>query len=211
MGYRGPTHRTEMKYLCLALLLVGLGGFWYASAISQPPPPEPAAVVPAVPSGAEVVTLGMGCFWRTEAVFKQVPGVLSVTVGYMGGTSENPTHEQVSGGKTGYAEVARIVFNPSQTSLEKLLQVFWAAHHPTQPNSGSGRSVIFYHDAGQRGVAEKSMAEASKAFTQPIVTQLVPAGEFYAAEEYHQNYYGKARGHCSVALSPQLEALGIKP
>jgi peptide-methionine (S)-S-oxide reductase len=187
-----------MKYLCLALVLAALGGFWYASAISQPPEVSAApAVVPQVPAGAQVITLGEGCFWRTEAIFRQVPGVLFVTVGYMGG-------------KTNQAEVARIVFNPAQTSLDRILQVFWASHHPTQSNSGSGRSVIFYYTAEQRETVEKSLAEAAKSFSQPILTQVSPADEFQAAEEYHQNYYGKGRGQCSIATSPQLQALGIK-
>jgi peptide-methionine (S)-S-oxide reductase len=187
-----------MKYLCLALVLAALGGFWYASAISQPPEVSSApAVVPNVPDGAQVITLGEDCFWRTEAIYRQIPGVLFVTVGYMGG-------------KTNQAEVARIVFNPAQTSLEKILQVFWASHHPTQSNSGSGRSVIFYYTPDQHAMVEKSVAEATKSFSQPILTQVAPAAEFYAAEEFHQNYYGKGRGQCSIATSPQLQALGIK-
>jgi peptide-methionine (S)-S-oxide reductase len=102
------------------------------------------------------------------------------------------------------------LFDPTQTSLEKILQVFWASHHPTQSNGGSGRSVIFYYSASQREVVEKSLTDAAKSFSQPILTEIAPAEEFHAAEEYHQNYYGKGRGQCSIATSPQLQALGIR-
>jgi peptide-methionine (S)-S-oxide reductase len=187
-----------MKIVCLAAILIGIGGFWYANAISQPPAPEAAAVVPTVPAGAQVVTLGIGCFWHGEQVFKPIPGVISVTVGYMGGTTTNPTHDQVSAGKTGHAEVSRVVYDPKKTSLEKILDVFWASHKPTQSNSVTGRSVIFYYAPEQKLVAEKSMGEAGKLFSKPIVTQILPAEEFYVAEEYHQDYYAKMGKRCSV-------------
>ncbi|HEX3799200.1 MAG TPA: peptide-methionine (S)-S-oxide reductase MsrA [Verrucomicrobiae bacterium] len=187
-----------MKFVCLAAILIGIGGFWYANAISQPPAPESPAVVPAIPPGAQVITLGMGCFWHTEAVFKQVPGVVSVTAGYMGGTTANPTHEQVSRGKSGHTEVARVVYDPTRTSLEKILQVFWTSHKLTQSNSIAGRSVIFYYSPEQQQAAEKSMSAEAKLFSKPITTQISPAQEFYVAEAYNQDYYAKAAKQCSV-------------
>ncbi len=199
-----------MKYICAAVMAAALAGFWHANEITRPTLPEKAAVVPVVPPGAGVITLGMGCFWHGQAVFEKIPGVLSVTVGYMGGATKNPTHGQVAAGNSGHAEVSRVVFDPARTSLAGILKVFWAAHHPTQLNPGAGRSVIFYHTPEQREIAEKSLAEAARAFSSPIVTQIAPAGEFFAAEEYHQDYYAKAQRQCSVADASQLEAVKLK-
>jgi peptide-methionine (S)-S-oxide reductase len=201
-----------MKYLCAALILAALGGFWYASAISEPAPDTQSgpATVPPTPPGAQVITLGAGCFWHAEAVFKQVPGVLFVTVGYMGGTTTNPTHDQVSIGKTGHAEVARIVFDPQRTTLDQLLQIFWTAHNPTRSNSAAGRSVIFYDTADQLPIIEKSKTDAAKSFPRPIATQIAAAPKFYPAEEYHQDYYGKTHTQCTIAVSPPSETSAIK-
>jgi peptide-methionine (S)-S-oxide reductase len=201
-----------MKLIYLALILGALGGFWYVAEISKPLEHSEVAPVPAVPAGAQVITLGGGCFWGTEAVFRQVPGVISITAGYMGGSTRHPTYEEVAGGKTGPTEVARVVFDPRQTDLEKILQIFWAEHNPTASNSAHARSVIFYQSGGQRKVAEKSRTAMAKLFARPIVTEISPAGEFYPAEEYHQNYYGKRqiKGQCSMAFSPELKALGVK-
>jgi peptide-methionine (S)-S-oxide reductase len=175
--------------------------------------------VPKVPEGAEVVTLGAGCFWCTEAIFQQVPGVLSVTSGYMGGTTKNPTYPEVCTGSTGHAEVSRIVYDPAKTSLEKILAVFWEAHDPTSLNrqgADSGtqyRSAIFYSTDAQRQIAEKSKVEAAKEFSRPIVTEITRAGEFYPAEDYHQNYYRLNKNinpYCTMVISPKLKKLGLK-
>lgn len=172
-----------------------------------------------IPQGAEVITLGAGCFWCTEAVFQQIPGVLSVAPGYLGGTSKNPTYEQVCTGTTGHAEVARIVYDPKVTTLEKILGIFWHAHDPTSLNrQGSDhgtqyRSAIFYHTENQRDVAEKSKAAAAKEFSKPIVTEITKAGEFCLAENYHQDYYrlNKDRNpYCRVVIAPKLKKLGLK-
>ena len=162
--------------------------------------PEAPAPMPKVPEGAEVITFGAGCFWCTEAIFQQQPGVISVTCGYMGGTLKNPTYEQVCGGDTGHAEVSQIVFDPKKTSLEKLLAVFWHAHDPTSLNRQGAdtgtqyRSAIFYNTDAQRDIAEKSKKEASKIFEDPIVTKITKAGDFYPAENYHQDYYKLNKG-----------------
>ncbi len=177
------------------------------------------AANPAIPEGADYITLGAGCFWCTEAVFQQVPGVVSVTSGYMGGTTKNPTYDDICTGASGHAEVARIVFDPQKTNLEKILAVFWHAHDPTTLNRQGNdagtqyRSAIFYNNDAQRQIAEKSKTEAAKEFSRPIVTEITQAGEFYPAEDYHQNYYrlNKDRNpYCSVIITPKLKKLGLK-
>ncbi len=175
--------------------------------------------VPKIPDGDEVITLGAGCFWCTEAIFQQVPGVVSVTSGYSGGTAKNPTYNLVCTGLTGHAEVSRIVYDPKKTSLEKILAVFWEAHDPTSLNrqgADSGtqyRSAIFYYTDEQRQIAEKSKAAAAKDFRKPLVTEITKAGEFYPAEDYHQNYYQLNKNinpYCSMVISPKLRKLGLK-
>jgi peptide-methionine (S)-S-oxide reductase len=171
------------------------------------------------PAGPEVITLGSGCFWCSEAVFQQIPGVRSVTVGYMGGTLKDPSYEQVHTGTTGYAEVVRITYDTGQTDLAKLLKVFWKMHDPTSLNRQGAdvgpqyRSVIFYQTEAQKAVAEKSKAAAAREFSRPIVTQIVPAGEFYAAEAYHQNYYQENKNrnpYCRLVIAPELRKLGLR-
>jgi peptide-methionine (S)-S-oxide reductase len=146
-----------------------------------------------------VATFAGGCFWCTEADFDKVPGVISTTSGYIGGTVANPTYKQVSSGKTGHIEAVQVRFDPEKTSFAKLLAAFWPTIDPLTPNrqfcdSGSQyRSAIFYHDNDQRRQAEASKAElaTSGRFTEPIETEILPATEFYPAEEYHQDYYIK--------------------
>jgi peptide-methionine (S)-S-oxide reductase len=185
---------------------------------SAPVDPKTATPLPKVPAGAEVITLGAGCFWCTEAVFLQIPGVLSVTSGYMGGQIKHPTYEQVCTGTTGHAEVAQIVFDPKKINLEKILAVFWHAHDPTTLNQQGAdkgpqyRSAIFYQTDAQRQVAEKSRTEAAKEFSRPIVTEITQASEFYPAENYHQDYYrlNKDRNpYCRAVIAPKLKKLGL--
>ena len=175
--------------------------------------------VPKVPDGDEVITLGAGCFWCTEAIFQQVPGVVSVTSGYSGGKTPNPTYNEVCTGATGHAEVSRIVYDPKKTSLEKILAVFWEAHDPTSLNRQGAdtgtqyRSAIFYYTDEQRQIAEKSKTEAAKEFSKPLVTEITKAGEFYPAENYHQNYYQLNKNinpYCTLVISPKLKKLGLK-
>jgi peptide-methionine (S)-S-oxide reductase len=177
------------------------------------------SALPKIPAGAEFITLGAGCFWCTEAVFQQIPGVLSVTSGYTGGDTVNPTYQQICGGNTGHAEVSRIVFDPKKTGLEIILGHFWLAHDPTSLNRQGGdegtqyRSAIYYNDDAQRQIAEKSKTEAAKGFSKPIVTEITKLGEFYPAEDYHQNYYNLNKDknpYCSVVISPKLRKLGLK-
>lgn len=171
-----------------------------------------------MPEGAETIVLGAGCFWCTEAVFEQQPGVISVTSGYMAGTVRNPTYEQVCGGNTGHAEVSKIVFDPKKTSLTAILKVFWHAHDPTQLNRQGNdvgtqyRSAIFYTTDTEKAVAEKSKAEAQAEWPAKIVTEITKASEFYPAENYHQEYYrlNKNRNpYCQFVIRPKLKKLGL--
>ena len=155
----------------------------------------------------EKATFGAGCFWGVESTFRSIQGVTDAAVGYAGGTTENPTYEDVCTDETGHAEVVRVEFDPSVVSYEKLLDVFWASHNPTTlnrqgPDAGTQyRSVIFYHSPEQRAAAEASKValEKSGRFRSPIVTQIEPAPKFYRAEEYHQRYLEKrGRSHCAI-------------
>ncbi len=147
----------------------------------------------------EKATFGAGCFWGVEAAFRQVKGVTSTSVGYMGGTLENPTYKDVCTDRTGHAEVVDVLYDPATVSYEGLLEVFWSIHDPTTlnrqgPDRGTQyRSVIFYHTPVQEAAARasKEKLQRSGIFKRPIVTQIEPAKEFYRAEEYHQQYYEK--------------------
>ena len=144
-----------------------------------------------------IATFAGGCFWCMEPPYDKLDGVISTTSGYTGGQKKNPTYEEVSGGTTGHAEAVQVAYDPTKVSYEKLLEVFWQNIDPFTPNAqfcdhGSQyRSAIFYHDEEQKRLAEASKQELEKSgrFTQPIVTEIVPAGEFYPAEDYHQDYY----------------------
>jgi len=147
----------------------------------------------------EKATFAGGCFWCTEEAFEKVPGVTSAVSGYMGGKVKNPTYNQVSGGLTGHTEVVLVSFDPDKVSYDKLLDVFWLNHDPTVLNrqfcdSGSQyRPEIFVHSADQKRLAEASKAkwDRQKPFRQPLLTPITAAGEFWPAEDYHQDYYKK--------------------
>jgi len=147
----------------------------------------------------EKATFAGGCFWCMESPFDTLPGVISVTVGYTGGTLKNPTYEQVSAGGTGHAESVQIEFDPSRIGYEKLLEVFWHNIDPTVKDrqfcdvGSQYRTAIFYHGEEQRKLAEASRAELmkNKPFQASVVTEITAAGPFYPAEEYHQHYYKK--------------------
>jgi peptide-methionine (S)-S-oxide reductase len=169
------------------------------------------AIRPTVGSGRQtmkVATFGAGCFWGVEASFRRVDGVIGTAVGYSGGTTENPTYEDVCSNQTGHAEVVRVEYDPHRVTYDSLLDVFWDSHDPTTrnrqgPDFGSQyRSVIFYHDDGQRAaaIASKQHAQASGRYRREIVTEILPAGPFYRAEEYHQQYYDKHGEACSLLL-----------
>jgi len=164
-------------------------------------------------NSTEVATLGGGCFWCTEAIYQMLPGVKSVTSGYGGGTTENPTYKDVCSGRTGHAEVIQIEFDPKAISYEKILDTFWDAHDPTTLNRQGNdegtqyRSIILYSNEAQRLAAEKSKTAAQKRFKQPIVTEIVPLTKFYKAEGYHQNYYrnNPNQPYCRAVIRPKVE------
>jgi methionine-S-sulfoxide reductase len=148
---------------------------------------------------SETATLAGGCFWGVEELFRQLPGVLDTTVGYTGGTLENPRYENVKTGRSGHAESLQIVFDPSKISYQAILEYFFRLHDPTTANRQGNdvgsqyRSAIFYHSDEQKKIAEsvKTSIEASGKWKRPIVTEIVAATPFYSAEEYHQDYLQK--------------------
>jgi peptide-methionine (S)-S-oxide reductase len=166
----------------------------------------------------ELADFGGGCFWCVEAIFQRLPGVLSVTSGYAGGRTDNPTYEQVCSGATGHAETTQIEFDPARISYETLLDVFWQAHDPTTLNRQGAdegtqyRSIILYHDERQKTLAEQSKAKAQAGFKYPIVTEIVPFKKFYPAEKYHQQYFNNHSNapYCQVVIAPKLEKLESK-
>jgi peptide-methionine (S)-S-oxide reductase len=163
----------------------------------------------------ETATLGGGCFWCIEAIYQKLEGVKSVMPGYAGGTTKNPTYEQVCTGKTGHAEVIQVTYDPSIISFEEILDVFWKVHDPTTlnrqgPDTGTQyRSIILYHNQKQKAIAEKSRQELDKSrfYPDPVVTEIVPLTEFYKAEAYHVNYYNNNpnQPYCTYMIKPKLE------
>jgi len=160
-----------------------------AVAAAQAPGPQPAKQA--------VATFAGGCFWCVEADFDKVDGVISTTSGYTGGRVTNPTYQQVSAGGTGHTEAVKIVYDPAKVSYEKLLDVFWHNHDPLAKNAQfcdhgeQYRAGIFYHDEEQRRLAEASRQAVQKHFKEPVQTEISPAGAFYMAEDYHQDFYMK--------------------
>lgn len=201
--------------LVLLVLVVGLSvaAFWGGERAapegsSTLEPPEP-------PAGMERATFAAGCFWCTEAVFQQMKGVQSVLSGYSGGSAINPTYRQVCTGRTGHAEAVQVTFDPTVISYAELLEVFWQAHDPTtRDRQGNDvgpqyRSVVFYHNERQKELAEhyKHKLDASGAFGQPVVTEIVPFTAFYRAEAFHQDYYANnsGQGYCRGVIKPKVD------
>jgi peptide-methionine (S)-S-oxide reductase len=164
---------------------------------------------PPYPEGTEIAEFALGCFWGAEKMFWQTPGVISTAVGYEGGFTPNPTYEEVCSGRTGHAEAVRVVYDPARVSYANLLKVFWESHDPTQGmRQGNDigtqyRSAIFYATPAQQATAEESRAAYQKKLTEAgygdITTEIVPAGEFYFAEDYHQQYLSSNKnpnGYC---------------
>ena len=165
----------------------------------------------------ELATFGGGCFWCTEAVFQRVKGVSKVVSGYSGGHVENPNYKQVCAGTTGHAEVIQITYDPNVIDYEELLEIFWKTHDPTTFNRQGNdvgpqyRSAIFYHNDGQRRLAEnyKKKLEEAGIWDKPIVTEITPYSKFYQAEDSHQNYYNEnaSQPYCSFVIRPKVEKL----
>lgn len=164
-------------------------------------------------------TFGGGCFWCMDAVYQYVPGIIKITSGFAGGTTDHPTYEQVCTGRTGHAEVIQITYDPAKVSYNQLLDLFWKAHDPTTLNrqgADSGtqyRSIILTSSPEEASEAEASKKKAQAQFPDPIVTEIVPLKTFYPAEEYHQDYYqnNKDRNpYCQVVIAPKLRKLGLE-
>ena len=166
------------------------------------------------PAGREAATLACGCFWCLEAVFDELKGVEDVVSGYIGGRNAQPTYQQICNGDTGHAEAVRLVFDPAVISYRDLLEVFFVIHDPTTRNRQGNdvgtqyRSAIFFHSPGQKATAEAVMDELKRenAFAAPIVTELAPAGTFYPAEDYHQEYFrhNAYQPYCQFVVAPKL-------
>jgi len=169
---------------------------------------------------SEIATLAGGCFWCLEAVYDRLLGVEAVESGYIGGQTPNPTYEAVCMGRTGHAEAVRITFDPAAVSYREILEVFFAIHDPTQLNRQGHdvgtqyRSAIFYHSPEQKAAAADVIASLTKdgVFDRPIVTEVVPAGTFYVAEDYHQEYFARnpEQGYCMAVVAPKVAAFRRK-
>ena len=166
-------------------------------------------------SAEEIATFGAGCFWCVEVIFQNLEGVTKVVSGYSGGKVENPTYKEVCEGNTGHAEVVQIHYDPEKISYESLLEVFWKTHDPTTLNRQGNdvgpqyRSVIFYHNAKQKELAEYYLKklDESGAYDQPVVTEIEPFKNFYEAEDYHQDFYdlNPQVPYCKFVIEPKLE------
>ncbi len=173
---------------------------------------------PMVPPKLATITLAAGCFWCIEAVLEQLEGVQDVTSGYIGGETPHPTYRQICTGQTGHAEAVEVRYDPAVIGTEELLEWFWRLHDPTTLNRQGAdvgtqyRSAIFFHDPEQEQAARSSLAHAQASLTQPIVTEIVPAGTFYPAEADHQDYYrgNREKGYCRVVIQPKLKKLGLE-
>lgn len=204
---------------CSLLLVLGFAAS--CGELVAPPNPESKSIMsPSSAASSETATLGAGCYWCIEAVLQQVPGILSLKSGFMGGHVKNPTYEEVCGKKTGHAEVIQVTFDPGILSYADLLQWFWKLHDPSQPD-GQGndigpqyRSAIFYHSDTQRKIAMESKAalDAASKFGRPVVTEITAASDFWPADDDHQDYYrrNKSQGYCRYVIAPKLDKLGLK-
>ena len=165
--------------------------------------------------GVDTATFAGGCFWCTEVQFQQLAGVDTVISGYTGGYVANPTYKQVTTGRTGHAEAINVLYRPDEVSYEELLEAFFIAHDPTQLNRQGNdigtqyRSAIFYHDGAEKEKAEFYIRRLTEenVYDQPIVTKLEPYGDFYVAEDYHQNYFNlnPEQAYCQYVIVPKLE------
>lgn len=190
-----------------------------AAATATPPTevPVPTPETDPAPTTTMLATLANGCFWCTEAVLEQLPGVLDVTSGYMGGHVDRPTYEQVCSGTTGHAECVQVTFDPQRIGYEALLDWFFRSHDPTTLNRQGAdvgtqyRSAIFFHTPEQEVAARAAMRRLQPQFADPIVTEVTAASRFWPAEGYHQDYFrsNPNQGYCRVVIAPKLKKLGL--
>ncbi len=166
----------------------------------------------------ETIVLGGGCFWCLDAGYRLIEGVKGVVSGYAGGHTTNPTYYSVAEGDTGHAEVVKVIFDPSVISLDDVLDIFWAMHNPTTLNyqgydkGTEYRSIILYTDDKQKAVIKESITKVSKLWDDPVVTEVAKLGDFFDAEDEHQNYFQKhpEQGYCQVIINPKLVKLRAK-
>jgi peptide-methionine (S)-S-oxide reductase len=207
--------RMEITAMRLVVLLSLLAFPFNFQSMNATPSPTPS------PDSQKTATatFGGGCFWCMDAVYQYVPGIIKITSGFAGGTTDHPTYEQVCTGRTGHAEVIQITYDPAKVSYNQLLDLFWKAHDPTTLNrqgADSGtqyRSIILTSSPEEASEAEASKKKAQAQFPDPIVTEIVPLKTFYPAEEYHQDYYqnNKDRNpYCQVVIAPKLRKLGLE-
>ena len=203
-----------------AMIAAAVAAVAVLALLSGTPTPHAQAPQPVAPAGSEIATFGSGCFWCTESDFDKVPGVLTTVSGYMGGTTKNPTYQQVSTGKTGHTEVLQVTYDPKIVTYQQLLDTFWRNVDPLDKDGqfcdrGSHyRPAIFFHGEAQQKLAteSKSTLEASKRFSTPIVVEITKAGDFTRAEEVHQDYYKKEPIRYGIyrygcGRDPRLDAL----
>ncbi len=200
--------KSSLIFIILIFLFSGLTGFIIYEPFNN-------HLVSMQDKKQQKATFGSGCFWCTEAVFELVDGVISVTSGYTGGSIKNPTYEEVCNESTGHAEAVQLTFDPEIISYDELLEIFWKTHDPTTLNQQGNdvgtqyRSVIFYHSEKQKQLAEKykQALDESGAWEKPIVTDILPATDFYKAENYHQDYYSNNPnlGYCAYIIAPKVE------
>jgi len=191
-----------MKKIIIALVFITTGAFAQKSDLKTG-------------LNQDTITLGGGCYWCVEAVYEQLDGVISVVSGFSGGTTANPTYEEVSSGKTGFAEAVQITFDKSKTNLDEIFKVFFTVHDPTTLNRQGEdegtqyRSVIFYKNEAQKLAAQTIITalKKGKVYDSPIVTTLEPFTKFYEAEKYHQNYFEKNKDqpYCQMVIQPKLD------
>ncbi|WP_186757790.1 peptide-methionine (S)-S-oxide reductase MsrA [Echinicola salinicaeni] len=175
----------------------------------------PKTKVDNIPDGHEVITLGAGCFWCTEAVFQKIKGINGIMPGYSGGHIAEPTYHDVTTGTTGHAEVIQLFYNPKEIAFQDILEVFWATHDPTTLNKQGAdigpqyRSAIFYHNEEQRIIAEdfKQLVDKAQVYDSPIVTEITPFQNFYPAENMHVNYFNEHENqpYCQFVIRPKLD------
>jgi peptide-methionine (S)-S-oxide reductase len=199
------------KFVLVFLLLPAL---LFAVSCQNSNAAQPLAEPVTVEKGKEVATIAGGCFWCTEAVFKELRGVEKVESGYTGGKLANPTYQQISAGDTGHAEAIRIIYDPKVISYKELLEVFFVVHDPTTLNRQGAdvgtqyRSAIFYQSPEEKKIAEQLIKDFSeqKVYKDPIVTTLEPLAKFYVAEEYHQNYFERNpdKAYCRIVIEPKV-------
>jgi peptide-methionine (S)-S-oxide reductase len=191
-----------------------------ASAPTPPPAANPPAMTESTPGpslDAQTATFANGCFWCTEAVLEQLPGVLDVVSGYMGGDIDDPTYEQVCGGETGHAECVQVTFDPSKVAFSALLDWFFRSHDPTTLNRQGAdvgtqyRSAVFFHSDEQKAATQAAIKQFQPKFGAPIVTEVAPASRFWPAEPYHQDYFRRNpnQGYCRIVIAPKLKKLGL--